>query len=264
MKHIASFVVVFLLSLGTGFAQEEWHTFTSMKDRFSINVPAEPVVTDIVWDTEYEGKLPGRVYTVKKGASTYSVTVVDYNSLKDQQIAKGKDCTPGRDGCTANSAARRSEPNGVGYWKTDIRGALVYAAFKFLQRDVKVNYYMWNWMGQGPEVNELQLTSNVDRSRTFASILMHHNWLYIIEGTVPAGALPPQLFQQSISLMEADGTRASHGRTYFNGAELDPNEVFPFGRNAGAGPAGNAAPAGGGNATPAGRGNAAPAGGPGR
>lgn len=227
MKSVISFVVVFLISLGTSFAQE-WRTFTSQKDRFAVNFPGEPVVTDIIWDTEYEGKLPGRVYTVKQGGKTYSVTVVDYNPLRAQQEAKAKNCAPGTEDCTAETAARRSEPNGIGYWKTDTRGALVYTTFKYLQRDVKVTYYMWNWLGQGPEAHELQLTNNADRSKTFVAMYMHHNWLYVLEGTVPDGIPPPVIFQQSVSLLEADGKRASHGRTYFNGAELDPNEVFPF------------------------------------
>ena len=227
MRQIVSLVVAFLLPVGTSFAQE-WRTFTSAKDRFAVNVPAEPVVTDIIWETEYGGKLPGRVYTVKHRGNTYAVTVVDYNPLRAMQEAKAKNCEPGTGDCTAETAARRSEPNGIGYWKTDIRGALVYTTFKYLQRDAKVTYYMWNWLGQGPEAHELQLLNNADRSRTFVSIYMHHNWLYVLEGTVPDGMPPPTIFQQSVSLFEADGKRANHGRTYFNAAELDPNEVFPF------------------------------------
>jgi hypothetical protein len=85
---------------------------------------------------------------------------------------------------------------------------------------------MWNYLGQGPEVNELQFTNNADQSRTFASIYMHHNRLYIMEGTVPGNYPPPGIFQQSISLYETDGTRASHGRVFFNGPEVDPNETY--------------------------------------
>ncbi len=227
MRQIASFVIICVLSVGTSFAQE-WKTFTSKEDRFAVLLPADPQVTNIVWETEYGAKLPGRVYTVKHGANSYSVTVVDYNPLKAMGEAKANTCPPGLEGCGGTTAARRPDPNGPGYWKTDTRGALVYATFKFLQRDVKVTYYMWNWLGQGPEAHELQLINNADQSRTFAAMYMHHNWLYILEGTVPKDVPPPVIFQQSISLLEEDGRRARHNRTYFNAAELDPNEVFPF------------------------------------
>src|SRR5688572_26192317 len=226
MRQIASFVIVCLLSLGTSFAQE-WRTFTSKEDRFSVLLPAEPQVTNITWETEYGGKLPGRVYTVKQGSNTYAVTVVDYNPLKDIQTAKGDNCPKGLEGCGGTTAARRPDPSGPGYWKTDTRGALVYATFKYLQRDVKVTYYMWNFLGQGPEAHELQLINNADKSRTFVAIYMHHNWLYILDGTVPENTPPPVIFQQSISLLEADGTRARHNRVYINTYEIDPNEKFP-------------------------------------
>ena len=227
MRQIVSFGVVVLLSVGTSFAQE-WRTYTSQKDRFAVNVPGEPVVTDIIWDTEYRREAAGACpHPEARRQHVPSVTVVDYNPLRAQQEAKAKNCAPGTDGCTAETAARRTEPNGIGYWKTDIRGALVYTTFKYLQRDARVTYYMWNWLGQGPEAHELQLL-NADRSKTFVAMYMHHNWLYVVEGTVPDGIPPPVIFQQSISLFEADGKRASHGRTYFNAAELDPNEVFPF------------------------------------
>src|SRR5262245_50463061 len=83
-----SLLIVSLLSVGTVCAQEQWHTFTSVRDRFSVQFPAEPIVKDIIWETEYGGKLPARIYTVKQGAATYSVTAVDYNPLQAQQAAK--------------------------------------------------------------------------------------------------------------------------------------------------------------------------------
>ena len=45
---------------------------------------------------------------------------------------------------------------------------------------------MWNFMDL-VDGHQLQLTNNADKSRTFVSIYMHMNKLYIMEGTVPAG-----------------------------------------------------------------------------
>jgi hypothetical protein len=221
MRRMALLAIVFMFSVSvTSFAQE-WREFVSKEDLFGVNFPGEPVVTNIVWETEYGAMLPARVYTVKQGPSTYSVTAVDYNPVQKILTEKAEKCPPNLERCRGYTAY-----SGAGYWKNDVRGAMVYAAFKFLQRDIKVTHYMWNYLGQGPEVNEMQFINNKDQSRTFASIYMHHNRLYILEGTVPGNYPPPGLFQQSISLLEEDGKRSSHGRVFFNGAEVDPNETY--------------------------------------
>jgi hypothetical protein len=97
---------------------------------------------------------------------------------------------------------------------------------------VKVTYYQWNWLGAGPEAHELQLINNADKSRTFAAMYMHHNWLYILEGTVPDGMPPAAIFQQSLSLFEPDGSRARHLRTYYNAAQPELNDETPYNRGA--------------------------------
>jgi hypothetical protein len=86
----------------------------------------------------------------------------------------------------------------------DERGAIVYATFKLLQRDARVDFLSWEWMDM-VEGHVVQLTNNADKSRTFAWIGMHDRKLYIIEGTVPAGAPEPGLFQQSIGFVDKDG-----------------------------------------------------------
>jgi len=221
MRPRALIAIVFVSSLsGTAFAQE-WREFVSKADLFGCNFPGEPQVTETVWETEYGASLPARVYTVKQGPSTYSVTVVDYNAVRDILTEKAKRCPPGAERCNGVTAY-----SGAGYWKNDVRGAMIYTAFRFMQRDITLTHYMWNYLGEGPEVHELQFINNADQSRTFASIYMHHNRLYVMEGTVPGHYPPPGLFQQSISLLEEDGTRANHDRVVFNGAEVDPNETF--------------------------------------
>jgi hypothetical protein len=70
-----------------------------------------------------------------------------------------------------------------------------------MQRDAKVTHYMWNFVDL-VEGHQLQLTNNADQSRTFVSIYMHENRLYIMEGTVPEGDPPPGLFQQSLGFVD--------------------------------------------------------------
>ena len=65
------------------------------------------------------------------------------------------------------------------------------------------------------EGRRIQLT-NADQSRTFAAIHMHENRLYIFEGTVPPGAPPPGLLQQSLGFVDAEGTRVRYETIYAN------------------------------------------------
>ena len=40
-------------------AQEQFREFISQEDLFSANFPGTPVVTNIMWETEYGAKIPG-------------------------------------------------------------------------------------------------------------------------------------------------------------------------------------------------------------
>ena len=221
-RAIALIAVVWLCAAaGDAFAQSTWREFVSKEDRFGANFPGEPVVTPITWKSEHGATVPGRVYSVTNGPAKYSMTVVDYNLVKAQLIENAKSCPPGLERCLGTTAF-----SGDGYWKNDLRGAMIYAAFQYMKRNFKVDHYMWNHLGMGVEVNELQLTNPADQSRTFVTIYMHHNVLYVMEATVPRNYPPPGLFTQSITLYEADGTRTSHGKVVFNGAEIEPNEVY--------------------------------------
>ena len=78
-------------------------------------------------------------------------------------------------------------------------GAITYAAFKLLQQHGTPTGMTWNWAEQ-VEGTLLQFT-NADQSRTSASIYMHDNRLYIIEGDVPKGYPEPELFKMSIGFI---------------------------------------------------------------
>ena len=105
-----------------------------------------------------------------------------------------------------------------------MRGAVVYATSKFLQRNVKVTHLMWNsqQMVQGQEI---QLTNNADESRTWASIYMHENRLYVMEGTVPEGDPEPGLFQQSLGFVDKDGNGIRYRDYYDN--DYPPPALVP-------------------------------------
>ena len=213
---------------------QEWTDYRSIRDGFQIVFPGEPTVTEITWKSEFDYMLPARVYSAERGLGRYSLTVVDYSGIEQQGIERVKSCAPGAEPCFG------SVLSGPGYWKHDVRGALNYATFGFLQRDVTVTHYLWNHQDL-IEGQELQLTNNADQSRTMAFVAMHEMKLYILEGTVPRGYPEPALFQNAMGWLDADGNRVRYQTIYSN--QYYGLKQYPLparaggGRGAGAGPA---------------------------
>jgi hypothetical protein len=213
MRLTAVVSALWILSLAAPALAQEWAEFTNREDGFRVNFPGDPKVAQTTYQSEYGADLPARVYSVTRGRERYSMTVVDYRSIEKILTERAKKCPAFADErCTGIGAGAAV---GYGYWKTDIRGALVWASWQFMQRDVKVTHYMWNFVDL-VEGHQLQLTNNADRSRTFVSIYMHENRLYIMEGTVPEGDPPPGLFQQSLGFVDKDGNGVRYTDYYDN------------------------------------------------
>jgi len=200
--------VLVLALAGPVFAQE-WEEFVSTDERFSVNFPGKPTVTETTWTSQFGAILPARVYSGTQGTGRFTITVVDYNPIQRLLSERSMSCPAGTETCQG------IHDWGLGYWKNDVRGAVVYAGSKFLQRDVKVVNVMANFAdlvsGQ-----ELQLTNNKDQSRIFASVYMHDNRLVILEATVPRNYPPPTIFQQSLSWLDEKGARIRYNNINHN------------------------------------------------
>jgi hypothetical protein len=212
------FIPVVSLSLlmflpGSLFAQQ-WIEFASREDRFTCNFPSQPTVRETTYRTEHGADLPARVYSAIQGQSRYSVTVVDFNPIEKILTEKAKTCPVGAEPCIGGGAG------GPGHWRSDLRGALVYASWQLMQRDAKLTSYVFNHTDL-VEGHQLQLT-NSDKSRTFAGVYMHQNKLYIIEGTVPAGYPEPGLFQQSLGWLDENGIGLRYQTYYSNNHPAPP------------------------------------------
>ena len=190
-----------LLMSGPSFSQE-WTQYTSRTDFFAVDFPGEPKVQDISYGTEYGITLPGRVYTVQNGASRYSATVVDYKDTQKIHTARAEQC---RKNGGEGDACQND-------WRPDVQGSIVYASWKFFQRNAKVTHYAW-YVSDLIEGQRLQLL-NTDASVTFAAIHRHGTRLYVFEATVPKGAPPPGLFQQSLQFLDEEGKPVRY-RTYY-------------------------------------------------
>jgi hypothetical protein len=205
----ALLVFTSLLSMPGLAAAQDWTEYQNDQDGFKVDFPGQPKVATTTWKSEYDYMLPARVYTAERGRERYSMTVVDYNPIEQQGIERRKNCPAGAEPCIG------SDLSGPGYWKHDIRGAIVYAASKFLERNVKMTRMLWAHQDLVEGI-ELQLTSNVDQSRTFAFISMRENKLYISEGTVPKGYPQPGLFQQSMGYLDKAGNGVRYQKIYSN------------------------------------------------
>jgi hypothetical protein len=257
MRAIALVVVALLSIAAPAIAQEqEWDLYVNAQDGFKVDFPGPPKVTAITWKSEFGYLLPARVYSGDKGREHYSMTVVDYNGIQAQGLERNSKCPPGAETCQGQTRGLLFPVIGPGYATQDIRGALVYASFKIIQRDAKLTAFLWNWEDL-VEGNELHLTSNVDQSRTLAFVAMRENKLYILEGTVPKGYPEPGLFYQSLGWVDKDGNGVRYQAIYSN--EFHGLGIYPAppiggagGAGGGAGGAGGAAPGAGTGAPPGG------------
>ena len=205
MRLISVGTAAFIALLsGPSFAQE-WIQFQSRTDFFGVNFPGEPKVQDITYPTEYDITLPGRVYNAATGSSRYSVTVVNYADTEKIHTARVEECRKkGGEGDACNNG-----------WRGDVQGSIVYASWKFFQRNAKVTHYAW-YNSDQVEGHRLQLL-NPDASRTFAAVHRHGTRLYILEATVPKGMPPPGLFQQSLQFLDETGKPLRYQSYYTTG-----------------------------------------------
>ena len=207
-SHFVVVLVIAVLGVSPVWAQE-WTEYQNVQDGFKVVFPGQPKVSESSWTSEYGYKLPARVYTAERGRERYTVTVVDYAPIEQQGMERYKACPPGAEPCLG------SQLSGPGYWKHDVRGALIYATSKILERDVKMTRYHWSHQDL-VEGHQLQLTNVADQSRTYVFVGMHDMKLYILEGTVPMGNPEPGLFQQSMGWVDKDGNGIRYNTIYAN------------------------------------------------
>jgi hypothetical protein len=204
------FVVAFILSVPALAAAQELGDYQNNADGFKVILPGQPTMTSTTWVSEHGYTLPAHVYKVDKGPEHYSILVVDYRPIEQMGINRAtKECPPRENLCTGNANT------GPGLWKHDVRGVLVYASRKLMQRDgVKLTDFVWAQHDR-VEGQELQL-SNPDGSRTFAFVAAHDMRLYVSEATVPKNYPPATLFQTSMSFVDKDGKPLAYQIIYSN------------------------------------------------
>jgi hypothetical protein len=191
-------------------AAQGWIEYVNRDDFFAINFPGEPRIQAITWVSEQGAKYPGRAYSAENGPNRFAITVVDYTEAEKINAERAKSCPP-----DAQTACSGSPTMGVGAWIVDLQGAMAFAIAKFLTREgSRVTFFGWFYQDL-IEGLQAQIT-NADNSRTFVATHMHNDRLYVIEGTVPAGAPQPGLFQQSMQFLDPEGKTIRYETVYSN------------------------------------------------
>ncbi len=189
-------------------AAQGWFEFRSAEDRFSVNFPAEPVVENFIYNSEFNATYPARTHTVEHGTTTFVVTTVDFREAR--RIHEEMEKTEAASGANA--------------WLNDQRASVAKAAREYRQRGGEVTYDAWSHIDL-VEGHQMQI-SNEDQTRTFIGIYLHGHAqrLHILEATVAPGSPPPGQFQQSIRFLDEDGERVRH-RLTVDGCSVDPDVV---------------------------------------
>lgn len=191
-RYLAAIVLVALVP-GVGptlVLAQGWSEYINTTDLFIVNFPARPDVTDITHRSAFGAEFPGRAYTVENERGRYSISVIDY---RDSEAIH-------------NARTDRTEANSSpAVWVTDVRASVAHVAQNFRARGGEVTYDAWADIDK-IEGHQLQIT-NPDESRSFISIHLHASRLYVLEATVPPGAPPPGLFQQSLGILDENGRR---------------------------------------------------------
>ena len=207
MRTTALMFSLVLLGSASAIAQE-WTEYRNPRDGFKALYPGQPTMTETTWKAQTGFILPERVYTVERGRERYSVRVIDYTSVPQMGAERAKACPPGSETCLGTEGL-----SGVGYWKHDVRGALLHATFGVIKRDVEVTDFFWNQQDLVSGI-VLQLTSTVDQLRSHVYIAMHEMRLYIAEATVPKGYPEPTLFVQAVGWLDKDGNSLRYRSVY--------------------------------------------------
>jgi len=202
-------LVVAFTAAAPVFAQD-WASMTSTEDGFRANFPGRPTVEPIAYTTEFNLKLPGRVYRASDSFGRYSTTVVDYRDVERMHGERAAACR------AQKGANQRDGDTCQNDFTLEVAGAMDHAISTYLKRDgVKVTQY-GTYFVEVVSGRLLHLT-NPDRSRTLVGVHQHAGRLYIHEATVPPDMPEPILFMESLAWVNDQGLAIRYRTLYTEG-----------------------------------------------
>jgi hypothetical protein len=183
------------------FAQD-WAPMTSREDGFRAAFPGQPAVETITYTTEFNLKLPARVYRAADPMGRYSATVVDYRNVERMHGERAAACRG------AKGANQKDGDSCQNDFVLEVAGAMDHAMSRYLKRDGgKVTQY-GTYFVEVVSGRLLHLT-NADKSRTNVAVHQH--------ATVPADMPEPILFMESLAWVNQDGLAMRYRTLYTEG-----------------------------------------------
>ena len=168
MRLVAGFISIVAILASSPVAAQQWVDYVNPEYRFAVNFPVEPTEQDTAYMSADGTTLAGRTFSAEQDTSIYRVSVVMFPA----EIA-------------------------------DVAGELAHAAGLYRQRGEATHDAPGDY--DGITAHELSLIDPEGR-QIFVSILFHDRRLFIAEGDVSSDAFPPIQFQQSIWVIDAEGT----------------------------------------------------------
>ncbi len=174
MRILGILAVAILFIAPERVSAQSWFEYVNREDRFSVNFPAQPEISDLFYHSATGSSTPARKFETRDGDALYTVTVVNYTGSAPEDIEN------------AIQHAADSYRNGGGEVTYDDAGGV-----------------------DGIEGQMVQLT-NEDESRSFVQIAFYDGRLYVVDATVPAGSTVPGHFQQSLVMLDEQGRRVRY------------------------------------------------------
>jgi hypothetical protein len=176
--RIASFILTAIIFVAPAPAlAQDWINYFDLGERFSVNLPGEPMIEETTIVSQRGGNYPARIYRANDGDSSYMVKVVNY----------------------------------TGSVISDVRGSMAWEAWQYrkaaIESDGEITFDGYAQVDR-IEGHQLQIT-NANTTRTYVALNLLASRLYLLEAIVPADAPPPALFQVSLQMLDENGERAS-------------------------------------------------------
>jgi hypothetical protein len=202
-----------VLSAAAPVFAQDWAPMISKEDGFRANFPGQPKVEAITYTTEFNLKLPGRVYRAADPLGRYSTTVVDYRDVERMHSERAAACRASRARTRRTAtAARTTSPEVAGATDPPCR---------ILKRDgVKVTTTALLPRGR---LRPAAAPDQSDQSAPTWPCTSTRTSLH--ETTVPAGMPEPILFMESLAWVNDQGLAIRYRTLYTEGTATSSSRI---------------------------------------
>ncbi len=157
---------------------QQWSDYINPEYRFRVNFPVEPTEQDTVYESAGGLSLAARAFSTEQDSGRYRVSVVTF-------------------------------PTEI----VDVAGELDHAAEPYRLRGEVVHDEPGSY--EDLDAHEVNVIDPEGR-QIYVSFVYHDQRLFIAEGSVGANAFPPIQFQQSLWIIDAEGTPINGARRLGN------------------------------------------------